>query len=148
MGPGVPPPGVYVPVNSPLESIVQLIVAHPGDGPEANKLPFQLPATSADEYEAAWFVKIKRLEDPLDQVCVHTRTAFPASIWHGVPPEPLLPGAPVIKIPLEENETAPLKLSVGSFLQSVPEPENVPSVAMVSVPLSHHGDEGPERKLV
>jgi hypothetical protein len=41
------------PVNVPSGLIVSLTLVHAGVGPEDKKLPSQLPAKSANEYEAA-----------------------------------------------------------------------------------------------
>src|SRR5208283_4669366 len=83
----VPVPPVVESVHVPFGLIVrESDSAAPDSSPEdVRKLPSHPPDRSANEHEAACFVKIKRLGEPTDKmVSVHTMTVLPESIWHRV----------------------------------------------------------------
>jgi hypothetical protein len=74
-------------VHVPLGLIVrESVSAAPEDCPEdVRKLPSHAPVKSANEQEAACFVKIRSRGEPLDKsVCVHAMTVLPESIWHRI----------------------------------------------------------------
>jgi hypothetical protein len=127
---------------SPLTRIQEGLV-----GPPSSIFTSQSSAAkSANEHEAACFVRTMRLLEPSDHVSVHTSTVLSEFIWHKTF-EPVPSGPPVIPIPLDKIENEPLGESE-LLLLSVPEPVNVPSVATVSVPISHQGALGPVTKLL
>jgi hypothetical protein len=122
--------------------MVSLTVTNPPDvcPEDIRKLPSQLPAKSAIEYEAALFVKIIRLEEPSSQVSVHTSTVLSEFIWHrgGV----MSVFATVGTIPSEEIEKIPLKLLL-SFLS---EPVNFPSGLTVNISVCREATPRPVAK--
>jgi hypothetical protein len=144
------PPKVDVPLNVPdvadvpFRLIVSLTVAVAvaAPAPETKILACHGPAKSAIEYGPPSFVRIMRLVEPSDQVSVHASTVLPESIWHRE-----FSLVAVSAIPLEEIKKAPLPLLTLLGL-SVAEKVNFPSVATVSVTLSHQGASGPVAKAL
>ncbi len=144
----VPVPPVVESVHVPFGLIVSESVSDvPDPWPEAvRKLPSHGPVKSANEHEAACFVKIMRLGEPSDQVSVHTSTVLLESIWQSV-----FLGLPLVRNnppgELQKAKAPPELLSVlPLFLMMVPSVP-VPSGLTVTVPLSHQGASGPVAKL-